>query len=682
MAAEHPNKSRPGLPPEAYRVMDGLEYRPYVPAQTLDVREFTLRALILGALLGIIFGAANAYLGLKVGMTVTASIPVSVISMAILRALLKRGTILENNLVQTVGSSGESLAAGVIFTIPALVMMGQAPGVWTIFLIASLGGLMGVLMMIPLRRWLIVREHGALPYPEGTGCAEVLVAGEEGGGKARAVFTGVLTGFLYKLGMDSHALGLWSDAPEWPIRKLKTALGMDALPSLLGVGFIIGPRIAALMLSGGALAWLVLIPLFGLIGEGLDRPLAPGTELLGGMDHWAIWDTYIRYIGAGAVTQGGLVSLARNLPAMARGLRAFFRMLSGKRGRGLSSADTATAGESIEAVKGSPEPAPAVPPRLRTQQDFPIRWVVLGCTAAAFALWLIPAMNLNLLGAFLVVLFTFFFTVVASRVVGLVGGSSLPVSGMTIAALLGTSLAFVGAGFEGTLAKVAALTVGAVVCVGISTAGDISQDLKTGFLVGATPRRQQTGEIVGVLSSALVIGMVVILLHEAFGFGSRELSAPQATLMRLVVEGVMDGNLPWTLVFAGAAIALVVELLGAPSLPFAVGLYLPMSLSTPVILGGLIRWLMERRKSVDEDRRRRGRERGVLLASGMIAGEAVLGVCLAGFIVMKKRLGWDLDLALPHFWGEQAEAWIGFLGLMALAAWFLSSIMRGSRDRS
>jgi len=651
-----PTPTRRGLPAEAYRTMDGRDYRPWVEPGDWRVPEFTVRAVVLGAVLGILFSAANAYLGLKVGMTVTASIPVSVLSMAILRGLFKRGTILENNMAQTVGSSGESLAAGVVFTIPALILMGQAPAVSTVFFIAALGGLLGILMMIPLRRWLIVREHGALPYPEGTGCAEVLVAGEIGGQKARPVFAGLLTGFLYKLGMDKHALALWSDAPEWPLHRLKTALGMDALPSLLGVGFIIGPRIAALMLAGGALAWLALIPLIARIGSGLAEPLYPATAPIAELDHWGIWTSYVRYVGAHAVTVCGLVSLGRNLPVMVSSIGRWLAQLRAPR-------------EARAAAEETP----------RTQLDLPL-WLVLGGSLlCATLIWVLPEMPVNLLGALLVVVFTFFFTVVASRVVGLVGGSSLPVSGMTIAALLGTSLVFAAVGFEGVAAKVAALTVGAVVCVGISTAGDISQDLKTGFLLGATPRRQQVGEIVGVLSSAVFIGGFVFLLHEAFTIGSRELPAPQANLMKLVVDGVLDGNLPWTLVFAGGAIALTVELLGAHSLPFAVGLYLPLSLSVPVMLGGLLRAFVDSRRKLSAARREEARQRGVLLASGLIAGEAVLGLFLAGFIVVVGRYELDWSLALAHPWGAGAEAWIGFLGLLALGAWFLRQVLKPER---
>ena len=644
-----------GLSAEAYRPLDGREYQPYVPAAEQSMAEFTLRAVVLGAILGVVFGAANAYLGLKVGMTVTASIPVSVISMAILRGLLKNGTILENNIVQTIGSSGESLAAGIIFTVPALIMMGMAPGLGTMFLIASLGGLLGVLFMIPLRRWLIVKEHGHLPYPEGTGCAEVLVAGEEGGSKARNVFAGLVVGFLYKLGMDRNAFALWSDAPELGLHKLRTAIGMDALPSLVGVGFIIGPRIAATMLAGGMLAWLVLIPLIAVFGDGLAHPIYPAVDtLISAMEPGDIWSKYIRYVGAGAVTFCGLVSLARNMPAMLGGLKGL--------GKAVSSGAEGVAGK-----------------RPRTDVDLSLRTVILGAIGVALALWLVPSMHLGLVGAVLVVVFTFFFTVVSSRVVGLVGGSSLPVSGMTISALLGTSLVFVAMGFEGDLAKMAALTVGAVVCVGISTAGDISQDLKTGFLVGATPRRQQQGEIIGVLTAAVFIGLILNVLHAAFGIGSAELPAPQATLMRLVVEGVLDGNLPWTLVFTGAAIGLMVEMLGVSGLPFAVGLYLPMSLSVPVMLGGLIRGALEQRKSLSEDQRKEGRENGVLLASGLIAGEAVLGIVIAVFIVTRERLGLSWSPAIPHPWGAGMEGLLGFLLLMGLAAWFTGRVLSAGK---
>ena len=598
-----PGKKHKGLSPTAYGGVEGDKYEPYVSPHTL-IPEFSIRATILGIVLGIIFGAANAYLGLRVGMTVTASIPVAVISMGILRGVFKKGTILENNIVQTVGSAGESLAAGIIFTVPALILLNMTPSLTTIFLIAALGGFLGVLMMIPLRNVLMVKEHGNLPFPEGTGCAEVLVAGEEGGAGIRKVFAGVGLGAVYKLLMDSSALGLWSDSPEGKIPFYKSAaVGMDTYPALLGVGFIIGPRISALMLAGGALGWLVLIPLISALGASSSAAIYPATELIRNMEPGDIWNWYIRYIGAGAVAVGGIISLVKSFPLLVQSF-----------GKGLGVTDKTG---------------------LRTRKDLP-KWLVLvGCLALAVTIWGVPQLDINLVGAILLVFFTFFFVTVSARVVGLIGGSSLPISGMTIAALLATSLVFTAMGWTGAAGKFAALSIGAVVCVAISCAGDISQDLKTGYLLGATPYRQQISELFGVITSAMIIGIVVMLLHHSFTIGSEQLPAPQATLMKLVVEGVMDQNLPWTFVLCGAFIAVVVELLGIPALPFAVGLYLPMSLSTPIMVGGVVRWIVERKGSKAEIKERR--ENGVLWSSGLIAGEATIGILLALFIYLKDK---------------------------------------------
>jgi putative OPT family oligopeptide transporter len=605
---ENQPQNRKGLHPDAYRIMDGENYNPYVSHQQ-SMPEFTLRAVILGIVLGIVFCAANAYLGLKIGMTITASIPVSVISMGILRGLMNKGTILENNIVQTAGSAGESVAAGICFTIPALLMMGLSPTLGTLFMVAALGGLLGVLLMIPLRRYLMVREHGKLPYPEGTGCAEVLVAGEEGGSKFKTVFAGLGLGALYKGLMDPFVCGLWAETPHASIPFLKKGqIGLDSYPALLGVGFIIGPRIAALMLAGGALAWLGLIPLIATIGEHLSGPLYPSVVPIADMSPGDIWNRYIRYIGAGAVAFGGIISLVKAMPTVVSSFKASLQGFS---------------------LKVNPH-------EIRTRQDLPGSLVLGGALLIALLIWLLPALKLNLLGAVLVVIFTFFFASVASRVVGLVGGSSLPVSGMTIAALLGTSLVFSAVGLTGNEGKFAALIVGAVVCVGISSAGDISQDLKTGFLIGATPYRQQYAQFLGVITSATVTGAVVLLLHKTFVIGSANLPAPQATLMKLVVEGVMDKNLPWAFVMTGMVIACVVELLGVPSLPFAVGLYLPFSLSAPIMIGGLLRGVLEKIRKGDE--LKTARENGVLFGSGLVAGEATLGVLIALFVYGQEKI--------------------------------------------
>jgi len=588
-----------GLSPDAYRAMDGRQYTPYIRHQQ-TVAEFTARAIILGAILGILLGAANAYLGLKAGMTVTASIPVAVISMGILRGVFKHGTVLENNIVQTVGSAGESIAAGIVFTIPAILLMGLQPKIATIFSVAALGGLLGVLLMIPLRKLLMVKEHGALPFPEGTGCAEVLVAGERGGSKVKIVFAALGLGAVYKALMDPHIFGLWTETPALKLPFLKKGvIAFDSYPALLGVGFIVGPRIAALMLAGGSLAWLGLIPLIATIGEHLPTALFPASIPISEMSPGQIWNNYIRYIGAGAVAFGGIVSLIRAVPTL------------------ISSFGASIKGFSLKIDAGE----------IRTRRDLPGVVVIGGGLLVALLLWLDPAVKVNFLGALLMVVFTFFFASVASRLVGLVGGSSLPVSGMTIAALLGTALVFTSLGWTGAEGKVAALIVGAVVCVGISAAGDMSQDLKTGFLLGATPHKQQVGEFIGILTAAPFIGLVVLLLHSAFTIGSEALPAPQATLMRLVVEGVMDRNLPWDFVLVGMAIAAVIELLRLPSLPFAVGLYLPFALSAPIMAGGILRALIEKKRRGDA--LKEARENGVLFGSGLVAGEATVGVLIA-----------------------------------------------------
>ncbi|MFH1688857.1 MAG: oligopeptide transporter, OPT family [Candidatus Eisenbacteria bacterium] len=579
---------------EAYGGCEGDCYTPYVEHHE-TMREFTLRAVIVGILVGIVFGAANAYIGLKVGITVGASIPAAVIAIAVSK--FWRSSVLENNMVQTVGSAGESLAAGVIFTIPALIVLGFMPQLSKIFVLSVVGGLLGVFFMIPLRKHLIVREHGRLPYPEGTACAEVLVAGDHGGTMVKRVMAGVGIGALYKFIMEG--MELWSYKPEWDIRGIRGArIGGEITPALLGVGYVIGPRIAGIMLAGGAVGWLVLIPIIKMMGSGLSEPLYPATTLIRDMGPADIWNNYIRYIGAGAVAFGGLVTLIRAIPTMVRSF-----------GSGVKEVARDRAGGST-GVR-------------RTALDLPVKYVMAGALGLGVLAWLLPQIPVNAVGAILIVVFSFFFVTVSSSIVGLVGSTSNPASGMTIGTLLATSLIFLGLGWTGQAGMIGAITVGAVVCI----ASDTSQDLKTGFLVGATPRLQQYGEIIGVLSSALVIGWVVFFLHRVYGIGSEELPAPQAVLMSMVVKGVLTMSLPWTLVFIGVFIAACIELLGIPSLPFSVGLYLPIRLSTPIMVGGIVRQLTERVK--ESDLRHRLRERGVLYGSGLIAGGGVMGIIVA-----------------------------------------------------
>ena len=592
---------------KTYNVDNQKAFKPFVPANKI-VPEFTVTSVILGAIIAIIFGAANAYLGLRVGMTVSASIPAAVISMGILRMILKGESILENNIVQTIGSAGESLAAGAIFTLPAMFIWMKewgigSPSLIEIALIALCGGLLGVFFMIPLRKALIVKEHGVLPYPEGTACAEVLLAGEEGGSKASVVFAGLGISAVYKFIADG--LKVFPSEIEWAIPGYTNcAIGIDVLPALVGVGYICGYKISGYMFSGALVGWFVLIPMISLFGG--DVVLYPATDPISSLDYWGIWDSYIRYIGAGAVAFGGILSLIKSLPLIVDTFRKAMK-------------DYSIKGESST---------------LRTDNDMSMKVVLLGSLAVIISIWLITTIPVNLLVAVLIEVFGFFFATVSSRLVGLVGSSNNPVSGMAIATLLISTLALKASGLVGREGMLGSIAIGSIICIIAAIAGDASQDLKTGYIVGATPKKQQMGELVGVLISAITIGAVLYLLDTAWGFGSKDIPAPQATLMKLVVEGVMDGNLPWPLIFAGASIGLAVEVLGIPILPFAVGLYLPIHLSAGIMVGGLVRLFTENRKKSSEAEKKAQVDRGILYTSGLIAGEGLVGVLLAIFALI------------------------------------------------
>ncbi len=623
------------------------EVQPYVPAWESPA-EATFKAVLAGILFGILFGAANAYLGLRAGLTISTSIPVAVMTVALFRALGAAGvrsSILEANMSQTVGSASSSVASGVIFTLPALFLWGFDPPVLQMTMLALAGGLLGVLFMIPLRPYLIVREHAALPYPEGTACAEVLKAAESGGARARNVFLGLgvgaalkaLTGWLRAVPAD---IGI-----SIPFIR-KAQLGADVSPALFGVGYILGPRIGAIMVGGGLLSWLVIIPIIAYWGDGLTTPLYPETALtISEMSPSQIWSRYVRYIGAGAVASGGLITLIRSIPTMIESFKLGARQIRGRLG---------------EAGAGSGEATP------RTERDLSLRTVGIGAAAVVLALALVPAAFSSLPGvagrtvaAVLVAIFAFFFVTVSSRIVGMVGVTSNPTSGMTIATLLATSSVFLLLGWTDDAGKIAALTVGTVVAIAASIAGDTSQDLKTGFLLGATPRRQQIGELAGVLTSALFVVLTVVLLARAYGFGTDELPAPQATLMRLVIDGILQQSLPWEFVAIGVGIALVAELLRIPSLPFAVGAYLPVATMVPVFLGGLLRGAMERSAGSEEERLAR-RDRGVLFGSGLVGGEGLLGVVIAaaaGWAVSRGQAPWSIGTA----WAGGFAEWVAVL---------------------
>ena len=587
------------------------EFKPYIPADRV-MPELTVTSIVMGMLLAVIFGAANAYLGLRVGMTVSASIPAAVISMGVIRVIMKRNSILESNMVQTIGSAGESLAAGAIFTMPALFLWAEEglcdmPSLVEITLIALCGGVLGVLFMVPLRNALIVKEHETLLYPEGTACADVLLAGEEGGANASTVFSGMGLAAAFKFVVDGLKV-LPSDV-AFAFKSFKGEIGMEVYPALLGVGYIVGPQIASYMFVGSIIGWIVIIPLICLFGP--DTWLYPadvGTtiaDLYAAGGAAKIWSTYVKYIGAGAIATGGIISLIKSLPLIITTFR-----------------------DSIKSMKGGKNTNTA-----RTAQDLPMQMILFGIVAMILIIWVVPAIPVTLLGAAIIVVFGFFFATVSSRMVGLVGSSNNPVSGMAIATLLIATMSIKASGKTGIDGMTAAIAIGSVICIVAAIAGDTSQDLKTGYLLGATPKKQQMGEIIGVVVSGLAIGGVLYLLNAAWGYGGAEVPAPQATLMKMIVEGIMGGNLPWNLVFIGVFLAIALEILRVPVMPFAIGLYLPIYLNASIMIGGVVRMFMDRRKNVDEETKTKQTTDGTLYCAGMIAGEGLVGILLAIFAV-------------------------------------------------
>jgi putative OPT family oligopeptide transporter len=651
------------------------EHRPYIsPEETL--RDLTFRAAVVGIVFGAVFGSANAYLGLKVGLTISTSIPLAVImvaAFAALRPLLGKASILDVNIGQTAGSASSSLASGTIFTIPALFMWGMAPtlgqGFFQTALLAMSGGVLGILFMIPLRPFLIVQEHRNLPYPEGTASAAVLVAADEGGARARPVFLGLLVGAGYKAILSLAKL--WPDDVALRLPVLKNGvLGIEPTPALMGVGYVLGYRISAIMVAGGLLSWLAIIPLIALVGESVPTPLfaelfpagSPPTPIAD-MTAGEIWSRYVRYIGAGAVATAGILAVFKSIPVMVASVREGLRGLAARKS--------------------------GAPSTVRTQRDLPMAAVLFGTVAIVLLLALVPGVLgggapilFRAIAAICIAIFAFLFVTVSSRIVGLVGVTSNPTSGMAIVTLLGTSVLFYSMGWTDAFGKITVLTIGTVVCVAASMAGDISQDLKTGYLIGATPARQQAAEITGAIVNAGVIAGVVLLLGTQYGFGGADFPAPQATLMKTVIDGVLNANLPWGLVLTGAAFAIVAELLGIPSLAFAVGIYLPLSTMTPVFAGGCVRALVERlktRAAGGQDRGGSDTDSGMLLASGLIAGEGVMGIGLAVTALILQRKPEGLSFGLHGAVGDVVS-----LAAFVALGWFLFRTARrgGSAIRS
>ncbi len=604
-------------------------FKPYIAAEQ-SLPEFTARAIILGIILSIFFGVGNAFIGLKVGMTVSASIPASVISMGILRMLYKDVSILENNLVQTIASAGEALAAGAIFTIPTLYFLGQEITIWRTFVLAILGGFLGIFFMLPMREHFVVKEHGVLLFPEGTACAEILKAGESGTKKALLAVFGVAIGAVYRflIGM----VHLWSEVVQWTVTKFQSAIiSIDTTPALLGVGFIIGPGIASTMMAGGIIGWWIIMPLLKIFGQGGHEIIAPATIAISQMTNNDLWANYIRYIGAGGVTLGGIFSLFRILPGIIR----------------------------IFKVRRKPNSEMQIESSiLRTARDLPMKLVIFGSLITLLVLWLVPLLNLNFAAVILIAILGFCFVAVTSMTVGLVGSSSNPASGIIIMTLLITLLIFMAFGWKDTTYMLMAATVSSVVAIAICIAADTSQDLKTGYLVGATPHKQQMGMMIGTVAAAAIIGVTLILLNEAYHFGSPALSAPQATLLSLLAKGLVQGNLPFQLILVGALIGLAAELMGVHALAVAIGLYLPLETTLAIFIGGIVSYFVHMKSDKSG-----WTEKGILFASGLVAGDALMGIVVALLAVLG-IVNISAPPLLGPFFGLAA-----FLGLAIFMGW-------------
>jgi putative OPT family oligopeptide transporter len=623
--------------------------------QAEGVAEFTLKAIVIGVVLGIIFGAANAYLGLRVGMTVSASIPAAVMTVAAFRLLRARGTILEANLSQTVASASTSLATGTIFTIPALFLWGAVPPYLQVVALAFLGALLGIAAMVPLRRLLIVKAHDELPYPEGTACAEVLRAtANETSGAASAgawIFRGMAVGAAVKIVISLLYLLPGEIGFALPVLP-KAELALEIAPALIGVGYILGYRQSAVCVAGALISAVVITPLIAWMGASLTQPLYPETErLVTDMDAGAIWSRYVRYIGAGAVATAGILTVVRGLPTM---IDAFTAVA-----QGMQDADARKGGTAAVA----------------TDRDLPGSFVFGGVALVVLTAALVPGIFAGEMSAVQrailacgVGVFGVLFVAVAARIVGIVGVSSQPTSGIALVTLLGTASIFAAAGWTDPGARAGVLTVGTIVAVAASKAGDISQDLKTGWLVGATPARQQIGQLIGAAFACWAVAATVMLLGNAYEFGSKEIPAPQATLMKTIIEGVLAGALPWDLVLTGAGLAIAAMLCGVSGLAFSIGIYLPLATMAPLFVGGCVRALVERKQAPAAAGES---DTGILAASGLVAGEGLAGVAIAGLVaagIAPKAI----DSRLGVVTGEVAAF------VLALAVCFF--LLRGGRE--
>jgi putative OPT family oligopeptide transporter len=625
----------------AYGGIKGDDYLPFIPTSQA-MPETTAISLIIGMVFAMIFAAANTYLGLKVGLTVSAGIPGAILATGLLKGLFKRNNILEANMIASIAAMGESIAGGVIFILPAILLYGMELKLSTIIVVTLLGGLLGVFFVSPLRRFLIVEEHGNLTYPESMAAAEVLVTGSEGGAGFKTVLTGLAAGAIYKI--FSGGFKFWLEEAEWTIKPLQgTIFGVSTLASLMGVGYIVGLRVSMYMFGGAVVAWLGLMPLIMYVGNGLQAPLFPSVKIISEMGGWEIWSNYIRYIGAGAVAAGGFISLAKSAPTI---IKSFKSAMSG----------IGAAGSKV---------------KKRTEVDAPLSWVIGSAVLVFLLSWLLPIIDVGIIGAIMVVIFSFFFSVVSARMVGIIGASNNPVSGMTIATLLFVTTVLKLTGKVGDSGMVIAVIIGGIVCVAIAVAGGTAQSLKTTYVIGGTPKNVQIGMYLGIVAAAAVVGAVVLMLDNTYGIGSKEVAAPQATLMSMVIKGVLTGDLPWALVYVGIAIAVFCELAGLPILPVALGLYLPIHLSSAILAGGIIRLAIEKRFKKDEERQKTQVEKGILLSSGLVAGDALMGIVVAGIATIGLDIGFGAKL-LKGLASSNEFSIIMFVALGLWIYWFAS----------
>lgn len=624
-----------GLSHTAYGGIKGEDYIPYVPTSEA-VPELTVGAIIIGCFFAVLFGAANTYLGLKVGMTIAAGIPAAILATAAFKSTAGKNPILQANLVQSMAAMGESLAGGLIFTIPAVLILKMELTLTTIIIVALVGGLLGVLLVVPLRRYLIVEEHGKLVYPESMATSEVLVTSSAGGAGLKTMMYGLIVGGLFKL--FGGGFKLFSEEPEWAVKDLNTSFGVNVYASLVGVGYIVGLQIAMYMFAGALVAWFGIIPLIKFMGAGLTAPVFPASDIIANMSPGAIWSKYVRYVGAGAVAAGGFISIAKSMPTIVKSFKSAMSGIGAKGGK-----------------------------QKRTDIDVPMTWVIGGCILAFLLAWLLPMTKGSFVSGLLVVIFSFFFAVVSARLVGIIGTSNNPISGMTIASLLLITAILKATGKVGNDGMLAALIAGGIVCVAIAIAGGTAQSLKTTYIMGGTPKHLEVTMYIAVVLSSIAIGAIILMLNKTYGMGTEQIAAPQATIMSMVVKGIMNAELPWVLVIAGASFGVMAELMGIPVLPFALGLYLPIGLSSGVLVGGIIRWLVELKFKKDEEVLKVQTERGVLLCSGLIAGESIIGIIIALFAMfgLDGTLGFGAKIA-PKL---TESPWPAGIVMLILAVW-------------